>query len=67
MSDVPDFREWAARVVCQAGKEPDAIEAQRLMSIAAYWTRLAEIEDGQRANPLRDAKHEARAASPGSG
>jgi hypothetical protein len=37
MSEAPDFRSWAARVARQAGEEPDAKEAQRLMSIAEYW------------------------------
>ena len=45
MSQTPDFRRWAARVARQAGEEPDAKEAQRLMSIAEYWAKLADIED----------------------
>lgn len=57
MSDAPDFRKWAARVARQAGKEPDATEAQRLMSIAAYWAKLAEIEDWQRDNAVSGTKH----------
>jgi len=57
MSDAPDFRKWAARVARQAGKEPDATEAQRLMSIATYWAKLAEIEDWQRDNALSGTKH----------
>jgi hypothetical protein len=48
MSESPDFRKWAARVARQADKELDANEAHRLMSIAEYWTRLADIEDCQR-------------------
>ncbi len=44
-----DFRKWAAQVARQAGEEPDAAEAQRLMRIAEYWVRLAEIDDYQRA------------------
>jgi hypothetical protein len=48
MSESPDFRKWAARVARQADKELDANEAHRLMSIAEYWTRLADIEDWQR-------------------
>ncbi|WP_213770251.1 hypothetical protein [Bradyrhizobium sp. dw_78] len=48
MSESPDFRKWAARVAGQAGKERNASEAHRLMSIAEYWTRLADIEDWQR-------------------
>jgi hypothetical protein len=47
MSELPDFRSWAARVAHQATKEPDAGEAQRLMSIAGYWERLADIENLQ--------------------
>src|SRR5258707_15315357 len=39
-----DFRKWAAQVARQAGEEPDATEAQRLMRIAEYWVRLAEID-----------------------
>jgi hypothetical protein len=53
MSDVLDFRKWAARVARQASRERDAGEAQRLMSIAAYWTKLAEIEDCHRDDPAR--------------
>ena len=48
MSEQPDFRKWAARVARQADRERDANEAHRLMSIAEYWTRLADIEDWQR-------------------
>ena len=47
MSELPDFRSWAARVARLATKERDASEAQRLMSIAGYWERLANIEDWQ--------------------
>jgi hypothetical protein len=57
MSDAPDFRKWAARVATQAGKEPDATEAKRLMSIAAYWAKLAEIEDWQRDNGSTGTRH----------
>jgi hypothetical protein len=32
----------------QATKERDPSEAQRLLSIAGYWDRLADIEDWQR-------------------
>jgi len=55
MSEARDFRRWAAQVARQAGEEPDANQAQRLLSIAEYWVRLAEVEDsakrlsGQRA------------------
>jgi hypothetical protein len=48
MSEASDFRKWAARVARQADDERDANEAHRLMSIAEYWTRLADIEDWQR-------------------
>jgi hypothetical protein len=48
MSEATDFRKWAARVARQADSERDANEAHRLMSIAEYWTRLADIEDWQR-------------------
>jgi hypothetical protein len=44
-----DFRRWAARVVRQAGNQPDAKEAQRLISIAQYWVRLAEQRDSSEA------------------
>jgi hypothetical protein len=48
MSESSDFRKWAARVARQADSERDANEAHRLMSIAEYWIRLADIEDWQR-------------------
>jgi hypothetical protein len=48
MYESPDFRKWAARVARQADRERDATEAHRLMSIAEYWVRLADIEDWQR-------------------
>ena len=57
MSEAADFRGWAARIARQAGQERDAKEAQRLMSIAEYWVKLAEIEDWQRNNPIRAAAH----------
>jgi hypothetical protein len=47
MSESPDFRGWAARVARQATKERDAGEVQRLLSIAGYWERLADLEDWQ--------------------
>ena len=57
MSESPDFRNWAARVVRQATKERDASEALRLMSIAGYWERLADIEDWERDGlPASEAK-----------
>jgi hypothetical protein len=43
----PDFRSWAARVADQAASERDDREVLRLMSIAVYWERLADLEDWQ--------------------
>ena len=57
MSQAADFRRWAAQVARQAGEEPDANEAQRLMSIAEYWVRLADIEDWQRQRPVGETTH----------
>ena len=48
MSEAPDIRRWAAQVARQAGEEPDAQEALRLMRIAEYWVKLADLEDRQR-------------------
>jgi hypothetical protein len=45
MSDENQFRKWAAQVARQAGEEPDAAEAQRLLSLAEYWVRLADSEE----------------------
>jgi hypothetical protein len=47
MSVSPDFRSWAARVANQAANERDDREVLRLMSIAVYWERLADLEDWQ--------------------
>lgn len=58
MSEAPDFRGWAARVARQADKEPDVDEAQRLMSIAEYWVKLAEIEDWERDSAVGEPVHE---------
>ena len=41
----PDFRSWAARVANQAANERDDREVLRLMSIAVYWERLADLEN----------------------
>jgi len=57
MSQAADFRKWAAQVARQAGEEPDAKEAQRLMSIAEYWVKLADIEDWQRQRPVDETSH----------
>jgi hypothetical protein len=39
------LRKWAAQVARQAGEEPDPDEAQRWLSIAEYWVRLADSEE----------------------
>lgn len=57
MSEARDFRRWAAQVARQAGEEPDANEAQRLLSIAEYWVKLAEIEDWERDRPVTEGSH----------
>jgi hypothetical protein len=57
MSEAADFRGWAARIARQAGQERDAKEAQRLKSIAAYWVKLAEIEDWQRDTAINETSH----------
>jgi hypothetical protein len=63
MSDTPDFRIWATRVTQQANNERDAREAQRLMSIAGYWKRLADVEDWQRdASQASEGKPHQRAS-----
>jgi hypothetical protein len=57
MSVSPDFRSWAARVAGQAAKERDDSEVLRLMSIAGYWERLADLEDWERDGlPASEAK-----------
>jgi len=45
MSEGPDFRNWAERLASKAGKEPDPHEFQRLMRIADYWKRLADVDE----------------------
>ena len=52
MSDGKHLRKWAAQVARQAGEEPDAVEAQRLLSIAEYWVRLADSEEFS--EPIQD-------------
>jgi hypothetical protein len=47
MSVSPDFRSWTARVADQAASERDDREVLRLMSIAVYWERLADLADWQ--------------------
>jgi hypothetical protein len=46
------YRKWAAQVARQAGEEPDAAQAQRLLSIAEHWVRLADSEESGR--PVAD-------------
>jgi len=48
MSEDPDFRAWAARLASKAGRESDPHECERLMSIAEYWKRLADLGDWER-------------------
>ena len=48
MSQVPDFRVWAARLASKADQEIDPGEMQRLMSIVEYWKRLADMDDWER-------------------
>jgi hypothetical protein len=63
MSDSPNFRSWAARVARQATKERDTSEAQRLMSIAVYCERLADLEDWECDGlPASEAKTQQRAS-----
>jgi hypothetical protein len=57
MLAAPDFRKQAARLAQQAGREPDAEEAQRLMSIAKYWVKLAEIEDWEQDGLRNETAH----------
>ena len=57
MSEASDFRGWAARIARQAGQERDVKEAQRLMSIAEYWVKLAEMKDWQRDTPINETSH----------
>ena len=45
MSQALRFRKWAAQVAREAGEEPDAAQAQRLLNIAEYWVQLADSEE----------------------
>jgi hypothetical protein len=60
MSDGMHFRKRAAQLARQAGEEPDAAEAQRWLSIAEYWVRLADSEEWMRnqsvTNPSRTGR-----------
>jgi len=53
MSEAPDIRRWAAQVARQAGEEPDAQEALRLMRISEYWVKLAESRRRELLNQVR--------------
>ena len=57
MPEARDFRNWAARVADQAGKESDLGEVERLTSIAEYWNRLADIEDWERDARSGETRH----------
>ena len=58
MSKEPNFRAWATRLASKAGNEPDPDESRRLMSIAEYWKRLADLDDWERDGfrPASEAK-----------
>ena len=57
MSEASHFRGWAARITRQAGQARDAKEAQRLMNIAQYWVKLAEMKDWRRDTPINETSH----------
>jgi hypothetical protein len=40
-----EIQKWAARWLARPSTKPDANEAQRLMSIAIYWEKLAVVEE----------------------
>jgi hypothetical protein len=56
MSKPLDFRSWAARVADQAANERDDREVLRLMSIAVYWERLADLADWQQPGGIPASK-----------
>jgi hypothetical protein len=58
MSVSLDFRSWAARVADQAASEGDDREVLRLMSIAVYWERLADLEDWQQPGASKTKMHQ---------
>jgi hypothetical protein len=64
MFEAADFRRWAAQVARQAGEEPDAQEALRLMRIAEYWVKLAELEDRQRESTVCETTNNTSAPKP---
>ena len=64
MSEAPDIRRWAAQVARQAGEEPDAQEALRLMRIAEYWVKLADLEDRQSESTVCETTNKTSAPKP---
>ena len=64
MSEALDIRRWAAQVARQAGEEPDAQEALRLMRIAEYWVKLADLEDRQRESTVCETTNNTRRENP---
>ena len=63
MSEAEDIRKWAAQVARQ-GEEPDAQEALRLMRIAEYWVKLADLEDRQRESMVCETTNNTSARKP---
>jgi hypothetical protein len=57
-------RRWAAQVARQAGEEPDAQEALRLMRIAEYWVKLADLEDRQGESTVCETTNNTSAPKP---
>ena len=64
MSEALDIRRWAAKVARQAGEEPDAQEALRLMRISEYWVKLADREDRQRESTVCETTNSTSARKP---
>jgi hypothetical protein len=52
------FRKWAAQVAQQAGEEPDIAESQRLLNVAEYWVRRADLEESD--NSVADDRRPGR-------
>jgi hypothetical protein len=48
MSDESVLRKWAVEAELQAATEKNLDEAQRLLSFARHWKRLADAEEWQR-------------------
>ena len=64
MSEAPDIRRWAAQVARQAGEEPVAQEALRLMRIAEYCVKLADLEDRERESTVCETTNNTSAPKP---